>query len=174
MGGLFCCVNASPARADGGKVRVSEHRGRFHITVFTTPTPPRAGPVDISVLVQDAATGEPLTDTHVAIELSPAKSENRRIAARATHEAATNALLLSAVVDLPTPGAWEVLVRIEQADHHAEVRFEMEIQPPPPGWFKLAGWIAWPAAVILLYGMHRLLAARKHRMKHGAQATLIA
>ncbi len=39
---------------DGGAVRFSGQQGDWRITVFTSPTPLRAGPVDVSVLVQDA------------------------------------------------------------------------------------------------------------------------
>ncbi|HEV3259998.1 MAG TPA: hypothetical protein VG013_24230, partial [Gemmataceae bacterium] len=46
----------SMAMADGGAIRLSEQKGDYQITVFTAPTPLRAGPVDVSVLIQNAAT----------------------------------------------------------------------------------------------------------------------
>ena len=46
------------AAADGGSMRSVRKKGGYQITVFTAPTPFRAGPVDISVLVQDASTGD--------------------------------------------------------------------------------------------------------------------
>ena len=49
---------SSVARADGGVVRLRQRAGGYQIAVFTSPTPIRAGPVDVSVLVQDAATEE--------------------------------------------------------------------------------------------------------------------
>ena len=55
-------------RADGGTIRLSEQKGNYRITVFTAPTPLRAGPVDISVLVQEAATGEPAPGVQVTIK----------------------------------------------------------------------------------------------------------
>ena len=58
---LATCLILHPASflwADGGTVRLSEEQGRYRITVFTAPAPLRAGPVDVSVLVQEAATGE--------------------------------------------------------------------------------------------------------------------
>ncbi len=48
---------SSLARADGGAVRLRQRSGGYQIAVFTEPTPLRAGPVDVSVLVQDAETG---------------------------------------------------------------------------------------------------------------------
>jgi len=44
--------------ADGGTVRLSQQQGNYQIAVLTTPTPLRAGPIDISVLVQKAGTHE--------------------------------------------------------------------------------------------------------------------
>ena len=58
LGWLLVGACGEAARGDGGTVRLSRCEGGYRITVFTAPTPFRAGPVDISVLVQDAATGE--------------------------------------------------------------------------------------------------------------------
>src|SRR5437868_5841580 len=69
---LFCSCLAfhplSAARADGGMIRLSEQNGKYRITVFTSPAPLRAGPVDISVLVQDDMTGEVEPAAQVDIE----------------------------------------------------------------------------------------------------------
>ena len=54
--------------ADGGTVRLSERQGNYRITVFTSPTPLRAGPIDLSVFVQDVTTGEPLSGVQVTIK----------------------------------------------------------------------------------------------------------
>src|SRR6516225_11891006 len=60
---------SSLARADGGAVRLRERVGGYQIAVFTSPTPFRAGPVDVSVLVQDAATEECVPDARVTLRL---------------------------------------------------------------------------------------------------------
>jgi len=44
--------NARDCSRDAGAVRVSQRHGNRQITVFTDPTPLRAGPVDVSILVQ--------------------------------------------------------------------------------------------------------------------------
>lgn len=59
----------SLAVADGGALRLSEQKDGYRIAAFTTPTPLRAGPVDISVLVQDAATGEPNAEVEVSVKV---------------------------------------------------------------------------------------------------------
>ena len=60
-------LGSAPAYADGGSVLLSEKRGDYRITVFSSPSPFREGPVDISVLVQDAVTGQPLPQARVTV-----------------------------------------------------------------------------------------------------------
>ena len=92
---------ASLARADGGAVRLAQRAGGYQIAVFTSPTPFRAGPVDVSVLVQDAATGECVPEAQVTVCLK-ATGAGRTVECPATTEAATNQLFHAAV--FPTTG----------------------------------------------------------------------
>src|SRR5262249_28873210 len=82
----------SPAAADGGSVRLSEQQGNYRISVFTAPTPVRAGPVDISVLVQDAATGEVVSGVRVTIKVARRDAPGAAVDQPATTAAATNKL----------------------------------------------------------------------------------
>src|SRR6516162_6763505 len=86
-------VTLSPChvRADGGTVRLCERAGGYQIAVFTSPTPFRAGPVDVSVLVQDAATGECVPEARVTVCLKAAEA-GHVLEYPATVEAATNKL----------------------------------------------------------------------------------
>src|SRR5262245_62779881 len=62
---------SSLAWADGGVPRLSERVGGYRVSVFTSPTPFRAGPVDVSVLVQDADSGEMLPEVRVIVRAVP-------------------------------------------------------------------------------------------------------
>ena len=42
--------SSSLARADGGAVRLRQRAGGYQIAVFTSPTPFRAGPVDLALI----------------------------------------------------------------------------------------------------------------------------
>src|SRR3954466_8251867 len=89
---LLSCLIFHPsslARADGGAVRLRQRAGGYQIAVFTSPTPFRAGPVDVSVLVQDAATGECVPEAQVTVCLK-APAAGRALECPATTEAATN------------------------------------------------------------------------------------
>src|SRR6266403_1773002 len=88
----FILHPSSFLRADGGTVRLSEQKGNYRITVFTSPTVLRAGPVDISVLVQEAATGELASGVQVTIKAVWHGSPGVALHHPATNEAATNKL----------------------------------------------------------------------------------
>jgi hypothetical protein len=149
------------ARGDGGTVRLSEPRGGYRITVFTSPTPFRAGPVDVSVLVQDAATGEPVTEAAVSVRATPRGRPDADVRHTATTEAATNKLFRAALFELPEPGWWELEVAVDGARGAAQVRFDVEAAGPLPGWPVLWTWIGWPAVAVLLFAMHQVLVKRK-------------
>ena len=46
--------------ADGGAVQFRRQTGPVIITLFSAPVPLRAGPADLSVLVQNARDGSPI------------------------------------------------------------------------------------------------------------------
>jgi hypothetical protein len=153
----------SSVRADGGTVRLSERQGDYQITVFTAPAPLRAGSVDVSVLVQDASTGQPLPQARVTVRAAPRGRPGEGFVQPATSEAATNKLLRAAVFELPEPGWWEVEVAVEGEHGQARVRFEVEAAEAAPRWLALWPWLGWPALVIFLFGSHQLLVRWKER-----------
>jgi hypothetical protein len=157
--GLF--VVPSLALADGGTIRLSERRGDYRLTVFTTPTPVRAGPVDVSVLVQDSDTGEPVSDVQVMIKATLRGSPALAIQHPATTEAATNKLYHAANFDLPEPGWYALVVSVAGTRGEVWVRLELEAASPLPAFLALWPWVAWPVVVILLFGIHQLLVRRR-------------
>ena len=156
-------VTLSPckeARADGGAVRLREHAGAYQVTVFTAPTPFRAGPVDVSVLVLDAATGEHVPQARVTVRLT-ARATGAVLEHPATAAAATNKLFHAAAFELPEPGWWDVEVAVEGPSGPALVRFGLEAYERPPRWLELWPWFAWPALAVALFGVHRALVRRR-------------
>ncbi len=151
---------SSLARADGGAVRLRQRAGGYQIAVFTSPTPFRAGPVDVSVLVQDAATGECMPEARVTVCMK-AHGAGRTIQRPATTEAATNRLFHAAVFVLPESGRWDVEVAIEAPHGPALLRFEVDADGPAPRWLELWPWFTWPAIVVVLFGLHQVLVRRK-------------
>jgi hypothetical protein len=159
FGWFFLGTWCAPACGDGGTIRMSEKRGGYLITVFSAPAPFRAGPVDISVLVQDALTGEPVPDAHVTVRVS--KPGQPAMDYPATREAATNKLLHAAQFELPEPGGWQLEVQVEGVDGAAVIGGELEAAAPLPRWRELWPWIGWPALAIGLFGIHQALTRRR-------------
>ena len=69
---IFCVVLflARTGRADGGAIQFQGDAGPFHVTVFTMPPILSAGPVDVTVLVQDRSKLNPLLDANVTLDLT--------------------------------------------------------------------------------------------------------
>jgi hypothetical protein len=151
---------SSLLRADGGAVRLRQRAGGYQVAVFTMPTPFRAGLVDVSVLVQDAATGECVPKARVTVRLT-ALGTGEVLEQPATMEAATNRLFHAAVFHLPESGWWDVQVAVYGPHGPAVVRFGVEADEPPPRWLELWPWFTWPALVVALFGLHRVLVRRK-------------
>jgi hypothetical protein len=148
----------TPVNADGGAIRLSEKKGGYRITVFSAPTPLRAGAVDISVLVQDASTGDPLPQALVTVRM--VKSERLALEYPATSETATNKLLRAAQFELPEPGRWAFEVQVQGSHGMAVIGGELEAAEPSPRWLEVWPWIGWPALAIALFGIHQILARR--------------
>jgi hypothetical protein len=167
---LACCFLFFPAsrlRADGGAVHLREQAGAYQVTVFTTPTPFRAGPVDVSVLVLEAASGEYLPGARVTVRLT-ARGTGAVLEYPATAAAATNKLFYAAVFQLPQPGWWDVEVAVEGPHGPALLRFGVEADEPQPRWLELWPWFAWPALAVAFFGLHQVLVRRRNFRKRPA------
>ncbi len=155
---IFTVWNAPTiACADGGTVRFCEVRDGRRITIFTAPTLLRAGLVDVSVLVQDVGSGNPLLDLPIVVSAYPIADPRRRISAPATTEAATNKLLHAAQLKLPEAGAWRIEVVVEGAQHEPGIRFDLDVAQQPPPWLDLSLWIGWPLLAIGVFAVHQYL-----------------
>jgi len=153
---LLCIVTLpSVALADAGAVRVSQQHGNRQITVFTDPTPLRAGPVDVSVLVQDATTGEAVLAETIEIEVAPRGFPAAAERYRATSAAATNKLLQAANFSLRHAGWWEFTINVRGPQDNARIRIETEAAEPLPHWQALWAWFCWPFLVIAFFALLR-------------------
>ena len=154
---------APAARGDGGALCLRERAGNYQVAVFVAPTPLRAGPVDVSVLVQQAAGGGYVADAEVLIRVTALDSVPATREYRATAGAATNKLFRAAQFDIPEPGRWELGVRIDGPHGPAEMRGVVIAEPTMPRAVAMWPWIAWPAGVVLVFGVHLLLVRRHER-----------
>ncbi len=154
------------ARADSGTMRISQRHGNQQITVFTDPTPLRAGPIDVSVLVQDLEAGNPDLTPTIDISIKPRERLTNVVRYRATNAAASNKLFQAANFDLPHAGWWEITVDVRGSEKSAPVCFDVEAAEPLPPWQELWPWFCWPLIVIVVFAVcqHRVPpAGRRHR-----------
>lgn len=155
---------AAPARGDGGAVQIRETHGTVQVTVFTSPTPLRVGPIDVSVLVQDAATGATLTDAEIEIVVHPVDAPHRVQRRTASFEQAVNKLLRAAEFELTAPGPTEFEVIVEPAGRPSvHVRFQADVAPALPRWVAYWTWFTWPALVVALFAIRRRFGGRRRR-----------
>jgi len=157
---LIATVWCSAARADGGAVRVVEKQHGYQISVFTAPHPLVAGPVDVSILLQDVRTLEPVRNSTVTVIATPRDQPSAVIHCAATSEAATNKLFRAAQFQLPQSGWWDVEVICQTSHDDARVQFAMETGTPLGGWLAVWPWFSWPIVPVLLFAMHQWLARR--------------
>lgn len=149
------------AAADGGKLQLRREAGPYQITIFTSPTPLRPGPVDLSVLVQDQA-GEIVDNADVEFQL---KSESGALLLQpASQAAATNKLLQSAKFVLPEGGAWQVETRIA-GDATVHVDFEFAAYETHSDSITAVWMLLLPLAAITLFITRERLLQRRPRGK---------
>lgn len=147
-----------PAHADGGAVQFEKSSGQFVVTVFATPSPLRAGPVDISLLVRDRKDQQPVFDCQAFIQLC--KEGAMSIPSQATHEAAHNKLFYAAPVKVPESGLWELEVDIQHGDDSISVAGEIAVASSNP--LLLVYWrsLALPPVFISLFAVNQWLKRR--------------
>jgi hypothetical protein len=146
--------------ADGGVIRLQQPAGPFLITVFSSPTPLRAGTVDLSVLVQEPATHGPILDATVTLALRFLGEGTTSFSAAATRTQATNKLLYVALVDLPSPGEWSLTVTVRRDGRGAEATTVLDVDAPPPPILALWPYFLLPPAAVALFVLHQWLRAR--------------
>jgi hypothetical protein len=161
IGLVLGAIGIQTAHGDGGTVRVSSIVGPYRISAFTSPTPLRAGPVDFSVMVQDAAHGEPIHDLSVALTVTSADEPPCVMQLEATRAAATNKLMRSAKFDLPRSGRWRVDIAVDGPGGAARSSFDFVADDPLPQWEGIWLWIVFPVLPIALYTLAEIRRRRR-------------
>jgi hypothetical protein len=142
--------------ADGGKVQFRQHAGPFEITLFSSPQPPRAGNVDLSVMLQKGT--ETILDADVKLRLvKTEKGTITEILARATHALATNKLLYAATVKVPSTGMWRIEVQVNEGGKAADVSGNVEVLPPQPPLLVYWPYFVLVPLIVLLFVVNRWL-----------------
>ena len=156
-----CCYG------DGGAILARQTVNGLGLTVFASPAPLRAGPVDVSVLVQEGET--PVLDARVEMAWSAGASASaewvppcctmesgaERISAVRAHS--NNRFLYSAIVPMKSSGTSELVVKVEQGGREASLICNLEVRPPLPRALAFWPWLAFPPVAIAGFALHQSL-----------------
>jgi hypothetical protein len=156
---LFC---TSLLLADGGIVQFRQQAGPFIVTLFSTHSPLRAGPADLSVLVESLQSRSPILDASVSLRLLDSKGAE--ITAVATHAQATNKLLYATLPVIPQPGAWAVRVNVARGDKKAIVAGTVQVLAAPPALVHYWPYFAIVPCAVVLFALNQYLKAKQRRL----------
>ena len=145
------------AQADGGAVCLHEAAGQFLVTVFVSPYPLRAGPADISVLIQDRQTGGVVLDPAIKLALYPLSAKGSHLLTQAKLELATNRLLQAARLELPDPGWWVLNVSVSRGGEEAVLSTTLQVVPGTNRIAVVWPLLLFPPLAIGLFAIHQVL-----------------
>jgi hypothetical protein len=140
--------------ADGGSVLLHQQSGEFIITVFSAPS-------DISAMIQDRASLQPILDADVSIHFT--RTATPEIFARLARQQAQNKLLYAAPVALPEPGTWNFVVNVKRGRSQAAVSGALNVGPPAMTLASNWGYLALPPVFIAIFAIGELLVRQRAR-----------
>jgi hypothetical protein len=158
-GAIGYVLGITGAHADGGTVQFTKSAGPFSITVFTTPSPLRAGPVDISLMIQSSDNQQPLLDCVSEVQLR--KEGEVTISSEATRGTAQNKLFYAAQVRIPDSGVWDLNITIKRGDDLARVSGAITFGASSPVLLVYWRSLAIPPILISLFALNQWLKRRR-------------
>ena len=168
----LCCVGIS--QADGGRVLAEKTAGGYRVVLFGSPSPLRAGMVDLSVFLEQADKPSPVLDAVVHFRLNKLSRPTPELAWRgggcvtpgqavaATQGHSGNKLLYSAMLGIPEPGLWELGVSISHDGRTIDLPFELSVEralPPVLTWWPVVALV--PLGILIYLWRGYLLKKRR-------------
>ena len=146
-------------RADGGSVLWQRTMGSITVTAFTTESPLRPGPADISFLVENSEQSRPVLDAQVFVTFQSETGVTMRT--EATHAQARNKLLYCTLIDLPQPGHWKMTLLVVHAAERIEFVSDLAVSEPQSPL--IANWklMAFPFTIAILFVFQQGLAWKR-------------
>ncbi len=156
---MLLLATAVRARGDGGAVLLRGAAGGVEVTLFGEPAPLRVGDADLSVLVQDAASGATVLDGELALVLEPpAGSRLPVVRVRPDSAHATNKLLRAAALVLGEAGPWTARIEVARGgEPGSRVEGTIDVAPARPAIARLWPWLALPFVASALFAWREWL-----------------
>lgn len=167
----ICC------HGDGGAIIARQTVNGFQMTVFASPAPVRAGPVDVSVLVQES--DKPILDATVEVawkasSVSTAEwlppcctmdADAEKVPALRAHS--NNRFLYSAIVPMKFAGPSDLVIRVTRDGREAVLSCAVEVRPPRPPALAFWPWLAFPPVAVAGFALHQRLT--RARLRDGSR-----
>ena len=169
----FTLLAAACCHADGGAILARQTINGLDLTVFASPVPLRAGPVDVSVLVQEGKAPVLDATVEVAWSASPSSSPEwvppcctmesgtEKIPAVRAHS--NNRLLYSAVVPMKSSGPSKLVIKVAQSGREALLSCDIEVRPPLPPALSFWPWLVFPPVAIAGFALHQSLVRSRRK-----------
>lgn len=171
------------AAADGGIVRLHEAQGPFLVTLFVPPEIARNALADISLLIQQRTTGEPILDANVGLTLIPldgsmrqedlfcgmpsaaavpgiSRAELGTLKVNATHNQASNKLLYSALMKLNANGNWKLRAEVSRGSENAILECTISVSATSSSRHGLWPYLLLPPIAVTVFAMNQYLRSR--------------
>ena len=169
----FALLSLVRGYADGGAIITRQVIDGLELTAFASPAPLRAGPVDVSLLVQKS--GKPILDAVVdfswrslstsSVEWLPPcctmEAGVERIPALRGHS--NNRLLYSAIIPMKSVGPSELVIRVFAGEKEVLLSCGLVVGQPLPPALAFWPWLAFPPVAIAGFALHQSLSRSRQR-----------
>lgn len=143
---------AQPALGDAGLVRAHVTDDHLSMTVFTSPTPVRVGPIDLSVLLQ-SPTDDALRWGDIDAMLTP--PDGNAMTIPLTRDTATTAFMQAAKFTVAQEGLWHIDIVARSDGHRLRTAFDIQVAAALPRLLDLWPWFLPIPIVLTLWSLTR-------------------
>jgi hypothetical protein len=148
---FVCCARVS--YGDGGTILLHQDSGPFIVTLFAAEQPLRVGPADLSVMVQDKATGDILLDPVIEVTMP-----SQTVRLQSAHSG--NRLLQAGTVNFSHPGRWPLQVEVRRGKDVARLSTELTVEADHSRSLLVWFYVLLPAVIIVLFLLNQTLKRR--------------
>jgi hypothetical protein len=168
---VACLLLTAPARGDGPTLRFSTSIRTADISVFTDPTPPHTGALDVSVMLQPRPAGSKRSSAAFQISAFPVNSPEKRIRTAPIEVLVMNKLFRVAELDLQEPGPWRIEVEIDSQAGGLQTSFDINVEDGNSDWMSPSVWISLPVLAVALFAIHRRRVNSRRKVAPGQAST---
>jgi hypothetical protein len=140
--------------ADGGTILLHQDAGAFTVTLFAASQPLRVGPADLSVMVQDKASGDVLLDP--VVEVTSASQTVRLQSGQGG-----NRLVQAGLITYSHPGDWPITLVVQRGNGVARLSTTCRVEADHSRTLLIWFYVLLPAGIIVLFLLHQTLKQRK-------------